>query len=432
MADWYYSSDGTNKRGPVLSKTLRLLAQQGVVTPSTLIWKEGLPRWVKASKVNGLFPAGVTGPPSLTPHSTNSAKVEVRALEDSDSTPPVSTPLTKRRKWLVDIAAWGIIGAVVWNIQPISLFILDRYESWNSRDRRDALANATAEAARLLADSRALSQSHPPQSEGIETPPRDSGRGREPAFTSDAPQFGFRFKGLSLGMTPSEVTAAALDIADDAALPSGAVRGFWPPDQSIAPTTSIPANATAGWYYGYSIPPSAQPNARTSSDSAGWKRVGWVYVVFDASHQTIEVGVKIRQHFGTVGPTAIASNDLTPAELARRIVDSYQLPELTPTTLGNGWEYENRDEGWKVEFSVVHWTAQSFQSGVAADFIRMDDIQVDEFRRRVALETKAALESRGLVGALEVVSSVGDLAKIDTAWVLRMARTSRNSEINFD
>jgi hypothetical protein len=55
MADlWYYAQNG-QQLGPVPSTQLQQLAAQGHLQPADLIWKEGMPSWVAASSVQGLF-----------------------------------------------------------------------------------------------------------------------------------------------------------------------------------------------------------------------------------------------------------------------------------------------------------------------------------------------------------------------------------------
>lgn len=54
MALWYYS-DRDQQKGPVPFDELKQRAQAGYLRPSDLVWEEGTPDWVRASRVNGLF-----------------------------------------------------------------------------------------------------------------------------------------------------------------------------------------------------------------------------------------------------------------------------------------------------------------------------------------------------------------------------------------
>jgi len=63
MADgWHYSVQG-NRHGPVAAAELKRLADAGKLSPTDLVWKEGLASWVAASSVKGLFTGSPTPPP---------------------------------------------------------------------------------------------------------------------------------------------------------------------------------------------------------------------------------------------------------------------------------------------------------------------------------------------------------------------------------
>ncbi len=65
MADqWYYARDD-DKHGPVTAAQLKELAANGGLTPSDLVWRDGLSEWMPARRIHGLFPAQV-GPPPLS------------------------------------------------------------------------------------------------------------------------------------------------------------------------------------------------------------------------------------------------------------------------------------------------------------------------------------------------------------------------------
>lgn len=65
---WYYAVSG-KKHGPIDSKRLKELAEQGVISPTDLIWRDGMSEWAPAAKVKGLFPADMLdgAPPIPTP-----------------------------------------------------------------------------------------------------------------------------------------------------------------------------------------------------------------------------------------------------------------------------------------------------------------------------------------------------------------------------
>lgn len=55
--EWMYFVDG-QQHGPVSSQELRQLAAAGKLSPTDLVWREGLADWAPAAKLKGLFSAG--------------------------------------------------------------------------------------------------------------------------------------------------------------------------------------------------------------------------------------------------------------------------------------------------------------------------------------------------------------------------------------
>ena len=75
MAEWHYSR-GNEQHGPVSSAQLKQMAAAGELLPTDLIWKDGMPGWIAAGKIKGLFepitapaPAKLTQPAASTPAS---------------------------------------------------------------------------------------------------------------------------------------------------------------------------------------------------------------------------------------------------------------------------------------------------------------------------------------------------------------------------
>lgn len=54
MMAWYYLKNG-QQMGPVTASALRLLAHSGQMEKDDHVWREGLPSWVKAKQLKGLF-----------------------------------------------------------------------------------------------------------------------------------------------------------------------------------------------------------------------------------------------------------------------------------------------------------------------------------------------------------------------------------------
>jgi hypothetical protein len=85
MADWYYT---TNKQqmGPVSRDELSQLANQGLLKPTDLVWKDGMRDWVRAS-AQGLFAEGAGG--AAVP---DAPMRSARLLEDEDDRPRRQAP----------------------------------------------------------------------------------------------------------------------------------------------------------------------------------------------------------------------------------------------------------------------------------------------------------------------------------------------------
>ncbi len=76
-AIWFFAKDG-KRLGPLTSRELKAAADRGELLPSDWVWKEGVPNWVPARNVRGLFsqtpsasvppmPPLAATPPPLTP-----------------------------------------------------------------------------------------------------------------------------------------------------------------------------------------------------------------------------------------------------------------------------------------------------------------------------------------------------------------------------
>ena len=65
MSDWRYNRNG-RPSDPVDQPTLEGLLKAGTLPPDTLVWREGLPDWAKATTVPEFAAAFSTTPPSVT------------------------------------------------------------------------------------------------------------------------------------------------------------------------------------------------------------------------------------------------------------------------------------------------------------------------------------------------------------------------------
>jgi hypothetical protein len=66
MSDQWFYSQNNDKCGPISSDELKAMATSGRLRPDAFVWKEGLPNWIPARRVKGLFRSvGDTVPPPL-------------------------------------------------------------------------------------------------------------------------------------------------------------------------------------------------------------------------------------------------------------------------------------------------------------------------------------------------------------------------------
>ena len=74
MAHWYYGNQGAQV-GPLDDATIRVEISRGVITPETLVWRDGLPSWLPLAQVQELSdPWAVQayyGPPGYAPLPTS-------------------------------------------------------------------------------------------------------------------------------------------------------------------------------------------------------------------------------------------------------------------------------------------------------------------------------------------------------------------------
>ena len=104
--EWFYHRNGKNA-GPLSSQQIREAVKNGWLSPSDLIWKQGLKTWVLASKIQGLFPKQYTQnsqchpPENLPPLPTITKNNNLQDLNDSStshSTPSIEFKMVNEQK----------------------------------------------------------------------------------------------------------------------------------------------------------------------------------------------------------------------------------------------------------------------------------------------------------------------------------------------
>lgn len=118
-AEWYYAK-GNQKFGPVESSELKRLASASVLLPEDLVWREGQPKWVRASSIKGLFTSGEPASRINSPaHPT--ASVAISASGSRMAMPATKdAPLQPRKASFTDWyhvtlgKQWWIVQGALW------------------------------------------------------------------------------------------------------------------------------------------------------------------------------------------------------------------------------------------------------------------------------------------------------------------------------
>ena len=138
MGDWHYTR-GDQQYGPKNVDVIQKLIEAGIISPQTLVWREGLSDWVSAEQA-GLFAgksAGQPLPPQLPATqsslpSSSSSSASVTPPSTQQQTPQSALTQTNasgmsRSVWaVVATAAWLFFGVLIGSLLTIKLGV-ERY-----------------------------------------------------------------------------------------------------------------------------------------------------------------------------------------------------------------------------------------------------------------------------------------------------------------
>ncbi|PQO27592.1 hypothetical protein C5Y96_18875 [Blastopirellula marina] len=145
--NWYYKQDG-KQYGPVDSRTLKQLADEGKIHPNTLVMREGQEKWVKAEKVKGLFPEQVALVEEAPSDSKSVDSKDILCYITIPLLTPCCFPVSLLLLWLVP--AWSATTKWIWTGGIIGfLFLMGVFGMLSSQADR-------AQAANLITDANAL------------------------------------------------------------------------------------------------------------------------------------------------------------------------------------------------------------------------------------------------------------------------------------
>ncbi|MCI0700449.1 MAG: DUF4339 domain-containing protein [Planctomycetia bacterium] len=91
-AVWYYMV-GDKRRGPITEAQLKALAESGSLRPTDMVWRDGMPGWVAASWLPGLFPPlPASQPPAVIQPPQPPAPVVIQPPAPLAQAAPVAQP----------------------------------------------------------------------------------------------------------------------------------------------------------------------------------------------------------------------------------------------------------------------------------------------------------------------------------------------------
>jgi len=90
--EWHYHL-GSDQHGPVSFEELQGLATSRQLTPSTLVWKDGMAEWVQASTIAGLLPATPPPPPVPEAIAPPAAPIAPPAAPIAPPAAPIAAPI---------------------------------------------------------------------------------------------------------------------------------------------------------------------------------------------------------------------------------------------------------------------------------------------------------------------------------------------------
>lgn len=127
-SNWYYEENG-DRKGPVDSKTLKQLADNGTVQSTTPVWREGMKDWVKAGSVKGLISSSPTNP--TRPPVPNSVIQPSTSPENTEEVTEAGRQETQETIW----HRWPIVALLVTCCFPVGLVLVWTHPRWTTLTR---------------------------------------------------------------------------------------------------------------------------------------------------------------------------------------------------------------------------------------------------------------------------------------------------------
>ena len=130
VADWYYAKDG-ERFGPFEAQQIKQLAAQGTLRPTDSVARKGMPNWVQANTVKGLFPAEQQ-PGQMQAETTLYKDENVQVTNERvllpdmaiDVSDIISVKVERKRGLLIVWAICCAVPAVIWVCMTIFFLVL--------------------------------------------------------------------------------------------------------------------------------------------------------------------------------------------------------------------------------------------------------------------------------------------------------------------
>lgn len=118
--EWFYIVGDKDQQGPVSANDLKRLAESGELRPDDLVWQEGLPEWLPASRLKGM---NFTTPPSTEPTASPPAKrFDAEAVQSTLRDVQQKADSAAGALWFLDLKFSRFVSAniirVVWSLIP--------------------------------------------------------------------------------------------------------------------------------------------------------------------------------------------------------------------------------------------------------------------------------------------------------------------------
>lgn len=121
--DWHYTQNGQPAPVPVSTADLKQLAAAGKLQPADLVWQEGMPGWVPASSIKGLFGGSRSAELPATTSPADSGREAVKPREKEKPKEPVKKKTAARDEAGGDTTALAS-SSVILEMHPALVFLL--------------------------------------------------------------------------------------------------------------------------------------------------------------------------------------------------------------------------------------------------------------------------------------------------------------------